>query len=52
MELAVGMDVQPPIRPMVYTTSRKASSGGGYSDADIRGILGGNFRRVLEEIWG
>ncbi len=24
----------------------------GYSDADIRGILGGNFRRVLEEIWG
>ena len=24
----------------------------GYSDSDIRGILGGNFRRVLEEIWG
>jgi membrane dipeptidase len=22
-----------------------------YSDADIRGILGGNFRRVLSEIW-
>jgi membrane dipeptidase len=22
-----------------------------YSDADIRGILGGNFRRVLTEIW-
>ena len=22
-----------------------------YSDADIRGILGGNFRRVLAEIW-
>ncbi len=24
----------------------------GYTDPDIRGILGGNFRRVLEEIWG
>ena len=24
----------------------------GYSDDDIRGILGGNFRRVLTEIWG
>lgn len=24
----------------------------GYSDADILGILGGNFRRVLTEIWG
>ncbi len=24
----------------------------GWSDADIRGVLGGNFRRVLEEIWG
>ena len=24
----------------------------GYSDPDIEGILGGNFRRVLEEIWG
>ncbi len=23
----------------------------GYSDADIRGILGGNFRRVLGQIW-
>lgn len=23
----------------------------GYGDADIRGILGGNFRRVLKEIW-
>jgi membrane dipeptidase len=23
----------------------------GYSDADIRGILGGNFRRVLARIW-
>ncbi len=22
-----------------------------YSDADIRGVLGGNFRRVLSEIW-
>jgi membrane dipeptidase len=22
-----------------------------YSDADIRGILGGNFKRVLSEIW-
>jgi membrane dipeptidase len=24
----------------------------GYSDADIRGILGGNFTRVLTAIWG
>lgn len=24
----------------------------GYPDADIRGILGGNFRRVLAAIWG
>ena len=24
----------------------------GYSDDDIRGILGGNFQRVLGEIWG
>ncbi|HIF05432.1 MAG TPA: dipeptidase, partial [Gemmatimonadetes bacterium] len=24
----------------------------GYSDDHIRGVLGGNFRRVLEEIWG
>jgi membrane dipeptidase len=23
----------------------------GYSDADIEGILGGNFRRVLTAIW-
>ena len=23
----------------------------GYSDADIRGVLGDNFRRVLKEIW-
>lgn len=23
----------------------------GYSDADIRGVLGGNFRRVLKQIW-
>lgn len=24
----------------------------GYSDADIRGVLGGNFRRVIAQIWG
>ena len=24
----------------------------GYGDDDIRAILGGNFRRVLGEIWG
>ena len=24
----------------------------GYSDSDIQGVLGGNFRRVLEDIWG
>jgi membrane dipeptidase len=24
----------------------------GYSDADIELILGGNFRRVLAQIWG
>ncbi|MGE0044052.1 MAG: membrane dipeptidase, partial [Vicinamibacterales bacterium] len=24
----------------------------GYSDADIRGVLGDNFRRVLKTIWG
>jgi membrane dipeptidase len=23
----------------------------GYSDADVEGVLGGNFRRVLKEIW-
>ena len=23
----------------------------GYSDAEIRGVLGGNFVRVLSEIW-
>jgi membrane dipeptidase len=23
----------------------------GYSDAEIEGILGGNFKRVLTEIW-
>jgi membrane dipeptidase len=24
----------------------------GYSDSDVEGVLGGNFRRVLEQIWG
>ncbi|NIB45101.1 hypothetical protein HBA55_36320 [Pseudomaricurvus alkylphenolicus] len=24
----------------------------GYSDADIRLVLGDNFKRVLSEIWG
>ncbi len=24
----------------------------GYADVDIQGVLGGNFRRVLEQIWG
>jgi len=46
------IDIEGVDHPMRMFDLTEGLIGRSYSDDDIRGILGGNFRRVLGEIWG